>query len=70
MRLNALEQFRYGHVKSGCYSLNCVQGNVSSTMFNLNNEGLAQPNHEGKLVRGKTGLLSQGPHSATKFLLH
>ena len=38
MRLNTLEQFRYGHVESGGYSLDCVQGNVSPAMLNLNDE--------------------------------
>lgn len=38
MRLNTLEQFRCGHVESSGYSLDCVQGNVSPAMLNLNDE--------------------------------
>lgn len=70
MRLNTLEQFRCRHVESSGYSLDCVQGNVSPAMLNLNDERLAQPNHEGKLVRRKARLLTQGLHSSAEFFLH
>ena len=70
MRLNTLEQFRCGHVESSGYSLDCVQGNVSPAMLNLNDERLAQPNHEGKFVRRKARLLTQGLHSSAEFFLH
>lgn len=39
-------------------------------MLNLNDERLAQPNHEGKFVRRKARLLTQGLHSSAEFFLH